>query len=231
MIAAPQGTENDTMPALLLGSISTVADTSERQRQAFNQAFEEHGLDWRWDQDQYRAMLTASGGQARIAGYAQSLGQSVDAKAVHETKSRLFQANLQPGSLSPRAGVVPSIRDAKGRGWKVGLVTTTSPANVSALLEALSPHMSSGDFDIITDASSVARPKPDKAVYVFALEQLGETPDDCVAVEDNTGGVQAAVAAGVKCVAFPNENTAAGDFTAAWRRVDRLDPADLLAVS
>ena len=46
------------MPALLLGSISTVADTSELQRQAFNQAFEEHGLDWQWDQDQYRAMLS-----------------------------------------------------------------------------------------------------------------------------------------------------------------------------
>ena len=53
------------MPALLLGSISTVADTSERQRQAFNQAFEAHGLDWRWDQDQYRSMLSRSGGQAR----------------------------------------------------------------------------------------------------------------------------------------------------------------------
>jgi HAD superfamily hydrolase (TIGR01509 family) len=216
------------MPALLLGSISTVADTSELQRQAFNQAFAEHRLDWRWDQDQYRAMLTGNGGQARIADYAQSLGQAVDAKAVHETKSRIFQEDLAKGGLAPRDGVVDAVKSAKDQGWKVGLVTTTSPGNVSALLGALSPQLSAGDFDLIVDASSVQKPKPDKAAYVFALEQLDEAPDACVAVEDNVGGVQAAVAAGVPCVAFPNENTADGDFTAARRRVGRLDAAELL---
>jgi hypothetical protein len=101
------------MPALLLGSISTVADTSELQRQAFNQAFETHGLNWRWDQDQYRAMLSTSGGQARIAEYAQSLGQTVDAKAVHETKSRIFQDRLAQGGLAPRPGVVDSGRPSQ----------------------------------------------------------------------------------------------------------------------
>jgi HAD superfamily hydrolase (TIGR01509 family) len=216
------------MPALLLGSISTIADTSELQRQAFNRAFEAHGLDWRWEQDQYRALLTTSGGQSRIADYAQSRGQTVDAKAVHETKSRIFQQDLAKGDLVPRPGVVDSIKGAKSSGWKVGLVTTTSPANVAALLGALRPHIQASDFDIIVDAASVAQPKPDKAAYAFALDSLGEVPGDCVAVEDNVGGVEAAVAAGIACVAFPNENTAAGDFTAARRRVDRLDAADLL---
>ena len=36
------------MSAILFGSISTIADTSELQRQAFNQAFKAHGLDWDW---------------------------------------------------------------------------------------------------------------------------------------------------------------------------------------
>ena len=38
------------MTAILFGSISTLADTSEIQRDSFNQAFAEHGLDWTWDQ-------------------------------------------------------------------------------------------------------------------------------------------------------------------------------------
>ena len=219
------------MPALLLGSISTVADTSELQRQAFNQAFEAHGLNWRWDQHQYRAMLSSSGGQARIADYAQSLGQTVDAKAVHETKTRIFQEDLAERGLAPRAGVVDSIEGMRSAGWKVGLVTTTSPGNISALLGALSPYLAAGDFDVIVDASDVDQPKPDKAAYVFALERLGESPSGCIAVEDNLGGVQAAVAAGLPCVAFPNENTAGGDFIAARRRVDRLDAAELRAMA
>lgn len=215
------------MPAILFGSISTVADTSELQRQAFNAAFKAHGLDWQWDQDNYRAMLAKSSGQTRIADYAISTGQTVDAKAVHAAKSRLFQDNAASAELSARAGVIDTIEKAKSAGWKVGLVTTTSPENISALLGALSPEVNAEDFDVIVDVSSVERPKPDKAAYEFALRKLGEAPGDCVAIEDNVDGVRAAVDAGLTCIAFPNENTADHDFAAAERTVDRLDVDEL----
>jgi HAD superfamily hydrolase (TIGR01509 family) len=216
------------MPAILFGSISTVADTSELQRNSFNQSFEIHGLDWRWDRDQYRAMLSRSGGAARIAEYARSLGQSVDAKAIHETKSEIFRDLLATAELSPRAGVVDTIKAAKDNNWKVGLVTTTSGDNVLSLLAALSPAIGMLDFDVIVNSSSVEQPKPDKAAYSFALRNITEDPGDCVAIEDNVDGVQAAVAAGLACVAFPNENTADQDFGAAVGRVDRLDVEELV---
>ena len=215
------------MPAILFGSISTVADTSELQRDSFNQSFEIHGLDWRWDRDEYRAMLSQSGGQSRIAEYAHSLGQTVDARAIHETKSEIFRDLLANAELSPRAGVVETIKGARDNDWKVGLVTTTSGDNVLSLLAALSPSIAMGDFDVIVNASSVEQPKPDKAAYSFALQNISEAPGDCVAIEDNVDGVQAAVAAGLACVAFPNQNTIDHDFTAAIGRVDRLDVDEL----
>ena len=92
------------MPAILFGSISTVADTSELQRESFNQAFAEHGLDWRWDRDDYVAMLDRSGGQSRIAAYAESVGATVDAAAIHGTKSRIFRESLAGGGVSARPG-------------------------------------------------------------------------------------------------------------------------------
>ncbi len=215
------------MSAILFGSISTVADTSELQREAFNQAFQAHGLDWHWDRETYRAMLARSGGQDRIADYAHSLGQSVDAAAIHRSKSRIFQETLASTELAPRAGVVDTIRDARDNGWKVGLVTTTSRENVAALLNALSPEVRLQDFDVVVDSSSVGAPKPDKAAYSFALQMLDEAPTQCVAIEDNVDGVHSAVAAGVVCVAFLNENTAGHDVAAAQRRVDRLDVHEL----
>jgi HAD superfamily hydrolase (TIGR01509 family) len=215
------------MSAVLFGSISTVADTSELQRQAFNQAFDQHGLGWRWDRDDYLAMLATSGGQARIAGYAASLGQDVDAQAVHETKSKIFQESLATAPVTPRPGVVETIRDGRSQGLKIGLVTTTSRGNITALLEGLSPDVRSDDFDVIVDAASVGEPKPDKAAYVFALQSLGEEPGHCVAIEDNIDGVRAATAAGLACVAFPNENTAQHDFAGAARRVDRVNLDEL----
>lgn len=218
------------MSAILFGSISTVADTSELQREAYNRAFAEHGLDWRWDQADYRELLTSSGGRDRVAERAAKAGQQVDADAVHATKSRIFQESLAGAGIRPRPGVAETIRDARGRGLKVALVTTTAAANVTALLDALGPDLGRRDFDTVVDSSEVDKPKPDPAAYEYALRALGEEAASCVAVEDNVGGVQAAVAAGVACVAFPNENTAAHEFPGAARRIDRVDVDDLQEV-
>ena len=219
------------MSAFFFGSISTLADTSELQREAFNAAFREHGLDWHWDRDDYRAMLQESGGAARIEQYAKSKGQQVDAAAIHASKSRIFQAFLADTRLSPRDGVKQTLAGLRKNGTRVGLVTTTSAENVAALLDALSHELSSADFDVIIDSGQVDRPKPDPAAYSLALAQLGETADHCLAVEDNEGGVQAAKAIGLACVAFPNTNTAGHQFASADSKVDTLQIDQLRHVS
>ena len=211
------------MSAILFGSISTIADTSELQRQAFNRAFNAHGLDWHWDRSEYLKMLEKSGGQNRIADYAEALGQTVDAAAIHRSKSEFFQNSLTASQIKPRSGVVETIQGAKSKGLKIAFVTTTSQENISMLMAALQPSIQVTDFDLILNDSSVDRPKPDRAVYTFALERLGEKSDNCIAIEDNLAGVESAIAAGLDCVAFPNENTAHHDFSRANHLVDRLD--------
>ena len=211
------------MSAILFGSISTIADTSELQRQAFNRAFEAHGLGWTWDKEQYLAMLEKSGGQNRIANYAESKGQAVDAKAVHQSKSKFFQDSLSESRIQPRPGVVETIQEAKKNGFRIAFVTTTSQDNVSRLLEALKPSIQPTDFDVILNAESVDRPKPDKAAYTYALDKLGEKSEDCIAIEDNLEGVESAISAGLTCVAFPNENTAQHDFSKAQHLANHLN--------
>lgn len=218
------------MSAILFGSISTLVDTSELQRRAFNESFEAHGLDWQWSQPDYVAMLDSNGGAQRIADYADARGDDVDADAVHATKSEIFQELLATAGLKARPGVAATIDEAKRRNIKLGFVTTTSPENIYALLEALSPDIGADSFDVIVDRESVASPKPDAAAYLFALEQLGESADSAVAIEDNIGGVAAASSAGVKCIAFPNENTSDGDFAAAAETVDSLDAEQLVGI-
>jgi HAD superfamily hydrolase (TIGR01509 family) len=211
------------MSAIFFGSIGTIADTSELQRKAFNQAFKTHGLDWCWSREDYIAMLEKSGGEQRIAEYASATGQTVDAGAVHQSKSEFFQKSLVQSQVSPRLGVVETIQNAKNKGLKLALVTTTSQANISLLINALSPSIQRTDFDLIVDASNVERPKPDKAAYTFALEQLGEKPSDCIVIEDNLGGVTSATLAGLNCIAFPGQNTTHHHFGRAKYRVDQLD--------
>ena len=217
------------MPALLFGSIGSLGDTSEMQREAFNSAFEAHDLDWHWDRDDYLQMLESSGGAQRIAEYATSVGAEVDVAAVHATKSEMFRKQLLDGGVSPRPGVLETVKAAHDRGITVGLVTTTSAENVDTMLRVLGPDLTRTDFALVVDTSTVAVSKPDPAAYLHALTELGETPEHVVAIEDNLDGVASATAAGLRVVAFPNSNTAGHDFAAATERVDHLDDGAVLA--
>ena len=93
--------------AVLLGSISSVVDTSELQRRAFNEAFSRHGLDWEWDRDALRVHAREQrrrGPHRRVRAVAR---RAVDADAVHATKSEIFQEALgrrrcAPGPAWPR---------------------------------------------------------------------------------------------------------------------------------
>ena len=214
------------MTAILFGSISTLADTSEIQRDAFNKAFAEHGLDWVWDKEEYARLLGSNGGRDRVASYASARGEDVDADAVHATKSLIYQEALRSTEVAPRAGVVDTFRAAKEQGLKVGLVTTTSADNVAALGAALADQIDFATFDVVVDQSKVSQRKPDPEAYSYALAQLDADPSDSVAIEDNLGGVESAKAAGVPVVAFPNGNTVTHDF-GDTRRVESIDLADL----
>jgi HAD superfamily hydrolase (TIGR01509 family) len=215
------------MRAVLLGSIGVLAETSEVQRAAFNAAFAEHGLGWHWSQAEYREMLGRSGGQARVAAYAQARGVAVDAGAVHRRKSALFREMLaaQPPGLRP--GVAATLDGARARGLPVALVTATAPENVAALLAAVG--VPKGAFDTVVHAGRIGRGKPAPDAYLRALDDLGLPPAAPLAVEDNPDGVAAARAAGVPCVAFPGALHAGAAFPGDVPRLSVLDLSAHLA--
>ena len=66
--------------------------------------------------------------------YARSTGETVDADAVHRSKSDLFQKRLATAELSPRPGVAETLREARDHGFMVAFVTTTASENVASLL-------------------------------------------------------------------------------------------------
>ena len=216
------------MPAVLFGSIGTVAETSELQRAAFNEAFKEHGLDWNWSQDEYKELLEKSGGEDRIAEYASTRGEDVDAAAVYETKSDLFRRNLLDAAPGPREGVVDVINSARESGYKVGLITTTSRANVDAL--GAGDRADPRPHRVRPDRRQVRGRQPEaRRRRLRPTRSSGSAlrPEQCVAIENNLDGVSAAKAAGIACVAFPGEDNADHDFSAADDRFDSISFARL----
>ncbi len=56
-------------------------------------------------------------------------------------------------------------------------------------------------FDVILSRDDVERPKPDPEIYLLAARLLAKQPANCLVVEDSPAGVQAAIAAGMNCIA------------------------------
>jgi beta-phosphoglucomutase-like phosphatase (HAD superfamily) len=52
----------------------------------------------------------------------------------------------------------------------------------------------------VFSADMVARGKPHPDIFLFAAARLGVSPHRCLVIEDSTGGIKAAVAAGMTAV-------------------------------
>ena len=105
--------------AILFGSIGTLIETSDLQRESFNEAFKEAGLDWYWDQEDYRLLLKQSGGTKRIEDFAEKNNTTVLAQQIRERKTHIFNQKLLTEQLMPREGVIDVIEYAKNNQIKL----------------------------------------------------------------------------------------------------------------
>lgn len=198
--------------ALMFGSIGAVAETSEMQRCAYNQALGEAGLNWEWNRQTYSELLDQAGGKERLAMLAAATGtvlSEADIEKIHARKTELACAEVSENA-ELRQGVAKLLAEAKMRGMKTALVTTTYQPNIDAIMAA--GELSTTDFDCIISRADVASGKPAPDAYEAALKALGITGDAAIAVEDTATSVMAAKRAGLSVIATPGELTSGQDF-------------------
>ena len=107
-----------TYKSLFFGSIGTIIETSELQRESFNEAFKEAGLDWYWDQEDYKSLLKQSGGTKRIEDFAEKNNTTVQAQKIRERKTEIFNQKLLTEKLIQREGIIDVIEYAKNNQLK-----------------------------------------------------------------------------------------------------------------
>ena len=192
------------MEAILFGSIGTLVETSELQRQSFNLAFKEVGLNWYWNTATYCKLITEPGGVKRIKSYGKNNLSEQEIINIHALKEKYF-AQLVPEKLYLRPTVKEVLNYSKDLGLKLGFVTTTSQNNIELIKSGVSKQLNFNIFDLITTASDVLKPKPDPMIYQFALKKLKLNRNNTIVVEDTPVNHRCAVKAGLKCVLFPGE--------------------------
>lgn len=209
--------------ALVFDVDGTLADTEEVHRQSFNAAFLAHGLGWEWSAERYGDLLGVTGGKERIGKYLESLPLPAAEKdavrrlvpLVHSTKTRLFAEFVEMGNVPLRPGVARLIGEARAAGVPLAIASTTTPANVNALLTRTLGLGALGWFSAIATGDVVPNKKPAPDIYRLALGALRLPPEGCVAFEDSALGVRAAKAAGLYTIAVPTRWTASQDLSAA----------------
>jgi len=214
------------MKAIIFGGIGTIANTSYLQRKSFNAAFEKLSINWHWGELEYKELLVQSGGQDRIDQYNKvhkGLPKDVSPEHVHALKTSLFHEFMKSTTLPLRPGVRWAIEQAKLNNMKIAFATTTSAENIRNLLN--SAELDPATFDLICNSTVVDRYKPDPEVYEYCLNTLMLSASNCMAIEDASVGLDAAVAAGINCVAFPNEYTARHGYSKAIEKVENLERA------
>jgi beta-phosphoglucomutase-like phosphatase (HAD superfamily) len=222
--AGPQGAAQDApsnLKALIFDVDGTLADTEEAHRRAFNEAFQQLGLPWNWSKPKYAHLLLTAGGKERLAAYIDSLDLPPTGRlelmgrieSIHRAKTLNYTRMVLAGGVALRDGVARLIDDAARAHVSLGIATTTTFANVEALLRMGVGAGALDRFAVIGAAGNAARKKPAADIYEYVLRQLGASPQECVAIEDSANGLRAAKAAGLYTIVTPSYWTRAEDFS------------------
>ena len=129
--------------------------------------------------------------------------------------------------LLPHA--VETVRELGGR-WRLGVASSSNRPIIELVLDR---SELTECFAAVVSSEEVANGKPAPDVYLAAAKQLDVEPAECVAVEDSSNGIKAAIAAGMRTIAVPNRQFRPDDdvlatATAVVPSLDEVTP-DLVA--
>ncbi len=192
--------------ALIWDVDGTLAETEdEGHRVAFNRAFQEAGLPWHWDRALYEQLLAVTGGKERMRAWwrcvdpaaAEGPGADATIRRLHELKTTHYLTLLDRGAVTLRPGVERLLMQARTRGLRQAIATTTTPDNVRRLLDVTLGPAGRSLFEVVGAGDVVANKKPAGDIYTWVLERLQLPAAACLALEDSAPGVAAALGAGV----------------------------------
>jgi len=171
--------------------------------------------------DEDFALGYGRGAEAYVKAGARAHGLELTDEQAHaaaEVRERGLAETVRKEGLPVFPGVLSLIYAALAKdGFRLAIATSATRELSQAILEAVKvPY----ERMVYVSGSDVTKKKPDPQIFLIAVQRLGLPAARCVVFEDAPSGVQAAKAAGAKCIAVANTVP-----------VEELDGADLICDS
>ncbi|WP_201777030.1 HAD family hydrolase [Martelella endophytica] len=108
----------------------------------------------------------------------------------------------------------------KQDGYSLAVASNSMRETVTLMMDkaSLTPYL-----DFMLSNQDVKAPKPDPEIYAKAIERLGLKPKECLVVEDNPNGIQAAIGSGAHLLAVREVDDV--NYENIKRRIAEIDAA------
>jgi len=132
-------------------------------------------------------------------------GEGVSDETVVEYAARKEQyyRDIIAQQIPAVNGLFALLEALRADGAKLSVASSGPPENVDFVLDGLKIR---SYFSAAVHGRDVERGKPDPAVFVLAAQRLGLARARCVVIEDAPAGIEAARAAGIRCIALLTSN-------------------------
>ena len=210
----------DKLYGLIFDVDGVIADTEAVNRRVSIQVFRDmFGLDGVQAEDFTAGLGRGAEEYMKAAARVHNLNLTDEQlKKAVKVRQDLFLDVLKNEPLLPYPGVLELIDSAfADESLRLAIATSGTLEKSRAALEAAKiPYTKM----VYINGNDVKNKKPHPELFLLAAERMGIEPANCVVIEDAPNGVQAAKAAGTKCIAVTNSTSA-----------DNLRAADLICSS
>jgi HAD superfamily hydrolase (TIGR01509 family) len=188
--------------AFLFDFDGLILDTELASRAGWERLYREHGHEL--PTDLWATLVgTTHAPWDPMAHLEELVGEPLEREALTERRRAHELSLIEAEELRP--GIAEYLSAARRHGLKRAIVSSSNRRWVDMHLERL--EEAAGWDAICTADRDPARAKPRPVLYLEALDRLDVAAEEAVAFEDSPNGVLAAKAAGIFCVAIPNEVT------------------------
>ncbi|OGL65429.1 hypothetical protein A3B21_01730 [Candidatus Uhrbacteria bacterium RIFCSPLOWO2_01_FULL_47_24] len=159
--------------------------------------FSRHGIEYH---DQFKQYVMGKT-QPQVAVFYKkefNLPQSVE--EIIKERVKLLKTIFHK-KLKPNPGLEQAITYCQDKGLKLSVASASPRQLIEFVLKIIQMD---AVFPVIVSGDEVEYGKPKPDIFLLAAERLEVPPAACIVIEDSQNGLQAAHAAGMRCIAMPD---------------------------